>query len=661
MSKITKIKNLIDLCNKYRDAYYNHQPLVSDDVYDRYFDELTLLEKETGCYFANSPTQSVGYTVVDTLPKVRHNIPLLSLAKTKLIDDVVKFAGDKDVLFMIKGDGLTTKLVYKSYDGITAELVEASTRGDGIEGSLITHNAKTFNIPLKVNYGKSFTVVGESIILKDELERINASLPDEDKYSNCRNLASGSLSLLDSEECAKRHIHFMAFDVIEGMDNVNSLYERFNILTSLGFEVIFHQKTNGMVAEETSDIISNIHKYADDNGIPCDGVVIRYDDYSYGMSLGKTSHHYNYGLAKKEDDDFVETIFRDIEWNTTRTGLISPTAIFDPVNILDSIVSRATLHNINYIENLKLRKNNRICCSKRNMVIPAVEVNLDYSAEDYKLELPKICNVCGHILELRTSDTGTKNLYCNNPNCQAQLVGKLTHFVSKHAMNIQGVSESIIETLVDNGYVECYSDIYNLEEYKDVLIAIDGFGQKSYENLINSINKSRNTTLERFIVAMGIPNIGRSAAKTIARHFKGDLSAFVRETVSGFDYTTLEDFGQVAHDSVYKWLMNFSKKDLVALSQCLNFNTNEYQEQNIADNPFNGKNIAVTGKLTQFTRDSINAKLESLGAKPVSGVTSKTDYLINNDATSQSSKNKKANGLHIPIITESEFLDMIGE
>ena len=292
------------------------------------------------------------------------------------------------------------------------------------------------------------------------------------------------------------------------------------------------------------------------------------------------------------------------------------------------------------------------------MVIPAIDENLTQS-NTYKL--PTVCPTCGHTLELRMSDTGTKNLYCNNSNCKAQLVGKLTHFVSKHAMNIQGVSESIIETLVNNGYIECYSDIYNLEEYKDVLINLDGFGKKSYENLINSINKSRHTTLERFIVAMGIPNIGRSAAKTIAKHFQGDLNAFVRETVSGFNYTTLDDFGQVAHDSVYKWLMDFSKKDLVVLSQVLIFNTDEYRELNIADNPFNGKNVAVTGKLTRFTRDSINAKLESLGAKPVSGVTSKTDYLINNDATSQSSKNKKANELNIPIITENEFLKMCGE
>ena len=371
-----------------------------------------------------------------------------------------------------------------------------------------------------------------------------------------------------------------------------------------------------------------------------------------------TAHHEGCRYALKWADEVYQTTLRNIEWNTSRSGLVAPVAVFDEVDLDGAKTTRATLHNVSIIEKLQLGIGDEITIYRSNMVIPAIDENLTKS-NTYKL--PTVCPTCSHTLELRTSDTGTKNLYCNNPNCQAQLVGKLTHFVSKHAMNIQGVSESIIETLVDNGYVECYSDIYHLEEYKDVLIAIDGFGEKSYENLINSINTSKNTTLERFIVAMGIPNIGRSAAKTIAKHFKGDLNAFIRETVSGFDYTTLEDFGQVAHDSVYKWLMDFSKKDLVALSQCLTFNTDEYQTQNIADNPFNGKNVAVTGKLTQFTRDSINAKLESLGAKPVSGVTSKTDYLINNDSTSQSSKNKKANELNIPIITEAQFLSMIGE
>ena len=464
MDKIRRIKELIELCNKYRDAYYNHQPLVPDDVYDRYYDELQKLEEEINCYFANSPTQSVGYEVVSSLPKIKHNIPLLSLAKTKSVEDVVKFAGNEDVLFMIKGDGLTTKLCYKSFDGRTADLVEASTRGNGEEGSLITHNAKTFNIPLKINYGKDLTIVGESVILKDELEAINATLPDEEKYSNCRNLASGSLSLLDSEECAKRHIHFMAFDVIEGMEDINSLYDRFHILSNLGFEVIYHMKTGNMGIHETSDIIRMVHEYADENRIPCDGVVIRYDNYSYGMSLGRTSHHYNYGIAKKEEDDLVETIFRGIEWNTSRNGVVVPTGLFDEITILDSNVSRATLHNLDYIDKLKLRVGNRICCSKRNMVIPAIEVNLDYDSYDYKLPIIDKCPSCGKPLIIK--NTGTANvLYCPNESCPSRKLAQFVHFVSKKGMAIDGLSEATLEKLISLNYINSFQSIYHLVDH----------------------------------------------------------------------------------------------------------------------------------------------------------------------------------------------------
>lgn len=656
MNKIKKIKDLIDLCNTYRDAYYNHQPIVSDDIYDRYFDELSNLEKETGFYFANSPTQSVGYEVVDVLPKIQHNIPLLSLAKTKLVEDVVKFMGNKDVLFMIKGDGLTTKLVYKSYDGVTAELIEASTRGNGVEGSLITHNAKTFNIPLRVNYGKDFTVVGESVILKDELDRINASLPEEDKYANCRNLASGSLSLLNSSECAKRHIHFMAFDVIEGMDDINSLNERFNILESLGFEVIYRIKTGNMGMEETPDIISMVHKYADDNGIPCDGVVIRYDDYAYGTSLGRTSHHYNYGLAKKEQDDLVETVFRGIEWNTSRNGIVTPTGLFDEISILDSQVSRATLHNLDYINNLKLRIGDRICCSKRNMVIPAIEVNLDYNSENYQLPIIDKCPSCG--TELIIKNTGTANvLYCSNENCPSRSLAKFTHFVSKNCMDIRGLSEKTLETLISHGFLHTYKDIYHLAEHRQVLTRIEGMGEKSVSTLLKSIGNSRDIKLENFITALGIPNIGLSAAKTISAHFEGNEEDFFIAYENGFDWTILEDFGSVMANSLNEYL-NENYDDIFELAGEMRFVMPK--KIVIKENPFMGKNICCTGKLEHFTRDSINAKIVELGAKVASGVSAKTDYLITNTPDSGSSKNVNAKKFGTKIITEAQFLSMIG-
>ena len=656
MNQINKIKELIKLCNKYRDAYYNHEPLVSDEVYDRYFDELTKLELEANCYLANSPTQSVGYEIVDNLPKVQHDIPLLSLAKTKLVEDVVKFARNKDVLFMIKGDGLTTKLVYKSYDGITAELVEASTRGNGIEGSLITHNAKTFNIPLKVNYGNDFTVVGESVILKDELDRINSLLPENDRYSNCRNLASGSLSLLDSNECAKRHIHFMAFDVIDGMDNINSLYDRFNVLSHLGFEVIYHMRVGNLNIDETSDIINMIHEYANENNIPCDGVVIRYDDYSYGMSLGRTSHHYNYGIAKKEEDELIETVFRGIEWNTSRGGIVTPTGLFDEVTILDSQVSRATLHNLDYIENLKLRIGDRICCSKRNMVIPAIEVNLDYNPNDYTLPLIDECPSCGEPLIIK--NTGTANiLYCQNENCPSRKLAQFVHFASKNCMDIKNLSEATIEKFIEKGFLHSFRDIYHLDEHRNKLIYLDGFGVKSIDKLLSAINKSRNVKLENFIAALGIDGIGLSAAKTISKYCDGSFDKFIELFHSNFDWTKLEDFGGVTAnnlDHYYDW----HHAEMCWIADEMNFIIPEKVE--VKENSFTGKNICVTGKLHHFTRNSINEKIISLGAKAASSVSTKTDYLITNEQ-SGSSKYKKAVELNIPIITEDEFLEMLGE
>lgn len=650
MDKIRRIKELIELCNKYRDAYYNHQPLVPDDVYDRYYDELQKLEEEINCYFANSPTQSVGYEVVSSLPKIKHNIPLLSLAKTKSVEDVVKFAGNEDVLFMIKGDGLTTKLCYKSFDGRTADLVEASTRGNGEEGSLITHNAKTFNIPLKINYGKDLTIVGESVILKDELEAINATLPDEEKYSNCRNLASGSLSLLDSEECAKRHIHFMAFDVIEGMEDINSLYDRFHILSNLGFEVIYHMKTGNMGIHETSDIIRMVHEYADENRIPCDGVVIRYDNYSYGMSLGRTSHHYNYGIAKKEEDDLVETIFRGIEWNTSRNGVVVPTGLFDEITILDSNVSRATLHNLDYIDKLKLRVGNRICCSKRNMVIPAIEVNLDYDSYDYKLPIIDKCPSCGKPLIIK--NTGTANvLYCPNESCPSRKLAQFVHFVSKKGMAIDGLSEATLEKLISLNYINSFQSIYHLVDHRDQLIKLDGFGAKSVEKLLLAIEKSRNVKLENFIAALGIDGIGLSASKTISSYCDGNWMKFLDLFGSNFDWTTLNDFGPIMANNLDNYLIkNYAW--LIVLADEMNFEVPEKK----TDNSLTNLKFCITGSFSQ-PRDSLKSQLEARGARFVSSVSKNLDILFAGDKAG--SKLTKAQSLGVKIAYEDELLKLL--
>ena len=650
MSKINLIKELTNELLYHCHLYYDlDAPQISDSEYDELFDKLKQLEDSENFWLANSPTRKVQGEVLPYLTKVRHSVPMLSADKSTNIEDVEKFINGKPYVASYKLDGSTVVLKYQN-----GKLVQGLSRGSGIDGEDITHTVKMIkNLPTTIPYKKYLEIRGEALIPWKYYNEMNKN----GDMGHPRNLASGGLRQLDANIAKDRNIYFYAFTLVNWKEvGVNRKGNSLSFLIDNGFDVVpFVEVVSGNHSVE--EIIT---KFLDRKSYqnPTDGWVFEYDDLEYGESLGSTEHHDRRLFALKPERTDYTTKFTGIEFKTCRSGLVSLTATFDPIEIDNTIVSKATLHNVSYYEKLQLGIGDEIVVAKMNEIIPAV-LNNKTKSNTYKL--PTTCPTCGHTLELRESDTGTKNLYCNNPNCQAQLVGKLTHFVSKHAMNIQGVSESIIETLVDNGYVECYSDIYKLEEYRNELITIDGFGEKSYENLINSIDKSRNTTLERFIVAMGIPNIGRSAAKIIAKHFKGDLNAFIRETVSGFDYTTLEDFGQVAHDSIYKWLMDFSKKDLVALSQYLTFNTDEYQHQNIADNPFNGKNIAVTGKLNSFNRDSINAKLESLGAKPVSGVTSKTDYLINNDATSQSSKNKKANELNIPIITEAQFLKMIGE
>lgn len=641
MKELVKVLN--DHCYNY---YVLDCPTISDKEYDDLYDKLVKLESEMGITLANSPTQKVQGKILDGFTKVTHSKPMLSAQKTKDINDIKKWAGKRCCYASYKLDGLTLVVRYKN--GV---LHQAITRGDGTQGEDVTEQAKMIsNIPLRIPYEHDLEVRGECVVSWDNFEKINKGLSEP--FSHPRNMAAGTLRNLNTELVRERKLSFVVFENITDED-IDSKTEILICLSQMGFEVVPFAFGEDADFEEYIEIMK-----PEGCPYPVDGLIFELDSVSESQKTGSTAHHEGCRYALKWADEVYQTTLRNIEWNTSRSGLVAPVAVFDEIDLNGAKTTRATLHNVSIIEKLKLGIGDEITIYRSNMVIPAIDENLTKS-NTYKL--PLICPTCGHILELRMSETGTKNLYCNNINCQAQLVGKLTHFVSKYAMNIEGVSESIIETLVNNGYVKCYSDLYNLQEHKDTLIAINGFGEKSYENLIASINKSRNTTLERFIVAMGIPNIGRSAAKTIAKHFKGDLNAFVKKTIAGFDYTTLEDFGQVAHDSIHKWLMDFSIKDLMSLSLFLTFNTDEYKEQNIADNPFNGKNIAVTGKLNSFNRDSINTKLESLGAKPVSGVTSKTDYLINNDSTSQSSKNKKANELNIPIITEAEFLKMIGE
>ncbi|MDR0287812.1 MAG: NAD-dependent DNA ligase LigA, partial [Clostridiales bacterium] len=505
ISKIERIHELIKQLNQYRDEYYNQSaPSVTDAIYDRLFDELVVLEKETGCVMSNSPAQTVGYKTVDGLEKVRHPIPLLSLDKTKLVSDLLSFINGKAVLIMLKLDGLTVKLEYKK-----GRLVRASTRGDGSEGEDITHNIPAFkNVPLEIPYQKDLVISGETFIYQSDFEKLKNELTDSTgkPYRNSRNMASGSARCLSAEKCAQRMLNFIPFKVIEGLDERPYLQAKKSAkLEELGFlgfprcDSFAFESTDLLVLsdeaqrERIEEEIERLKESAKEQGIPIDGIVVTYDDIEYSKNCGQTGHHYKDGIAYKFADDLYETVLREIEWNTTRFGEIAPVAIFDTVEIDGCEVSRATLHNLSFIQNLELNIGDRILISKRNMIIPQVEENLD--SGNGTLAFPDTCPCCGTGTEIRTGSNGTtKVLMCPNDECEAKHISRFVHFVRKKAMDIDGLSEAILERFIAKGWLHTYADIYHLDEHREEIIAMDGFGEKSYERLWNAIEESRNTT-----------------------------------------------------------------------------------------------------------------------------------------------------------------------
>lgn len=657
MNKIERIKELVELLNSYRNEYYNNQTSkISDFEYDTLFDELSALEQETGFIMATSPTQTVGYEVKSELTKVKHNHPMLSLDKTKDVNDVVKFLDGRDGVVMAKMDGLTCSLRY-----INGELVSAETRGDGETGEDILHCAKTIkNIPLHINCKDEVIIDGEVIISYDDFEKINTTLPEDEKYKHPRNLASGSIRQLDSAIAAQRNMQFIAWKLIKGSDE-NSFWERLNVLSRLGFTRVataFIERRGMDVDYWTATIegaIDHIKDMAKEIGYPIDGCVIGYDDVAYGDSLGATGHHLRSQIAYKFYDELYETKLLDIEWTMGKTNTLTPTAIFQTVNIDGTDVSKASLHNISIIKKLGLTNNCTVRVYKANQIIPQIDSCLQDG--DSAIEIPKYCPVCGGETEV-VKENESEVLMCTNSNCSGKLLGRLKFFVSKPAMNIDGISESILDFLIDKGWVESFVDIYHLAEHKDEWQKCDGFGKKSVEKMLDAIEKSRDVKLENFITALSIPNIGRSASKTIAEYFNGDYDEFIYVHFhEHFDWTTLEDFGQVMEDNISKYLGdNFGEMHELAAEM----HFIKHEKKVIMENPFNGKTLCVTGKLNHFTRDSINAKIAELGAKAAGSVSKNTDYLITNEQ-SGSSKYKKAMELNIPIITEDEFLQMIGE
>lgn len=663
MNKIDRIKELVEQLNYHRNLYYNEScSEISDFEYDQLFDELTKLEEETGLILSTSPTQTVGYEVKSSLNKVTHNHPMLSLDKTKNVDDVIKFLGGRDGVVMAKMDGLTCSLRY-----LNGELVSAETRGNGEVGEDILHCAKTIkNLPLKINYTDEVIVDGEVIITYDDFDKINATLPEDQKYKHPRNLASGSIRQLDSSIAAQRNMKFIAWKLITGWVvpndiagsvNSNSFSDRLWVLRNLGFDVAPWGKirNSNISAESINEFINQIKTITKNAGHPIDGCVIGYDDVAYGDSLGATGHHLRSQLAYKFYDELYETRLQYIDWTLGKTGKITPTAVFQSVEIDGTTVERASLHNISIIKSLGLTNGCTVRVYKANMIVPQVDsCEQDGNGE---IEIPSVCPVCGGTTAIQ-KDNDTEVLVCTNPECSGKLLGKLTHFVSKKGADISGLSEATIETFIDVELINSFIDIYRLKNHKDKLLSLPGFGTKSVEKLLLSIENSREIKLENFICALGIPNIGLSASKTIAKSCEHNLGKLIMMWANNYDFTQLDDFGQVMAKSFTDYFDEYIN-EIEELAYEMTFVVPVVDKKQ-EDSTFAGKTVVVTGKLNHFTRDSINEKIISLGAKTAGSVSKKTDYLITNEA-SGSSKYKKAVELGVPVITEEEFLKMIGE
>ena len=648
MNKIERIKELVKLLNKASDAYYvDDNPFMTDKEYDKLYDELEALEKETGYIISTSVTQRVQGKVLDGFQKVTHSKPMLSAAKTKDDNEVKKFIGNNDFYCSYKLDGLTLVVIYEH-----GKFKQAITRGTGLVGEDVTEQAKMIeNLPMCIPYDRYLELRGECVVSWKNFHKINKGL--DEPYSHPRNLAAGSLRNLDTNITKQRNLSYLVFECVSDLYDQDtddgewdSKWERLAYLDHLGFETV------GRCVGAVDDCIEGMQP--DWYEFPVDGLIFELNSDSHSKSLASTSHHEGCRMALKWADSTYETVLRDVIWDVGRSGVISPVAVFDEVDLDGALTTKATLHNLSIIENLELGIGDAITIYRSNMVIPKIDDNLTRSNT---LTIPDTCPCCGSKAEVKYTDN-SKFLMCTNPNCSAKLLAKFTHFVSRNCANIDGLSEKTLESLISRGFLHSFKDIYHLKQYWDELIQIEGLGRKSVTTLLESIEKSRDIKLENFIAALGIPNVGLSAAKTISNYFNDNEEDFMIAYENDFDWTTLEDFGAVMANSLNEYL-NENYDDVVELTGEFSFVVETKTE--VKENPFNGKSVAVTGKLNTFTRDSINTKLESLGAKPASGVTAKTHYLINNDSTSGSSKNKKANELNIPIITEEQFLSMIGE
>lgn len=651
-TKTARMRELIRTINEADVAYYKYDnPSMTDREYDLLVDELKGLEAETGLTLSGSPTQMVSGDILEELTPVRHTKPMLSADKTKSVDDLVRFAAGRDVLLSWKMDGLTLVLRYEN-----GSLVQAITRGrEGIIGEDVTHTVRTFlNVPLTVPTRDSFEVRGEGVISWGNFEKINLSL--EEGYSHPRNLAAGSVRQLDASESKKRMLEFFAFELITDNDRHVNKLSHLDFLEANGFTVVPHLYLD---AETTPERVVELVQVFQPKkfGYPVDGLIMEYADIAYGRSLGATGHHENRLIALKWEDELYETRFLDLDVAVTRSGMVSLTGIFEPVTIDGTQVSRAYLHNYDNYLKLALGKGDTIRVYKANMIIPQIAENLTKSGTCC---VPAACPCCGEPLMIHTTSGGTRQFFCENPQCAAKLVRKFVHFCEKTRMNIEGLSELTLEKFIGHGWIRTFGDLYTLEQYREEIIRTEGFGEKSYERLQASIEKSRHCTLAQFIAGMGIPMVGRHAGRDLDRYFHGSWEAFEESIQSGFDFTQLPDFGKTMNNNIYQWYADAEEEKLWRpLLQYIEFEKENPTMNTNMTNPFAGKTVVATGKLENYTRDGIQMKLLSLGAKPASSVSKKTDYLIVGEKAG--SKLTKAQQLGVTTLTEQEFEDMLAE
>lgn len=644
--KIRQMKVLVEKLRAASKAYYTQdREIMSNLEYDTLYDELVSLEQETGMVLAGSPTINVGYEAVDELPKEAHESPMLSLDKTKEREALKDWIGDKEGLLSWKLDGLTIVLTYQN-----GELLKAVTRGNGEVGEVITNNAKVFkNIPLKIQFQGELILRGEAVITYQDFAEINSHIEDvEARYKNPRNLCSGSVRQLNNQITAERNVRFYAFALVkaEGVDFENSREKQFEFLASQGFDIVAYAKVNAdNIVAAVSDYEERIKTYE----VPSDGLVLIYDDIAYGRSLGRTAKFPRDSIAFKWADEIRETTLKEIEWSPSRTGLINPVAIFEPVELEGTTVSRASVHNISILKALKLGIGDKITVYKANMIIPQIAENLTGSEN---IEIPPVCPVCGGATEIHAVNE-VQSLYCSNPDCDAKKIKSFTHFVGRDAMNIDGLSEATLEKFIAKGFIHQYQDIFHLDRYKSDIVAMEGFGERSYKKLINSIETARDVELPKLIFSLGIANIGLANAKVICRFYDFNLESLRRATVE--ELAMIDGIGEVIAKAFVDYFSNEeNNKRFENLLAEVHIQKEEINEE---EQTLEGKTFVITGNLNHFgSRNELKDLIEKKGGKVAGSVSSKTLCLINNDSTSNSSKNKKAKELNVSIVTEEQFM-----